>query len=207
MMKRALYAFILCLGLLLSSCAYVQTHKNVEEIGSFFEGQVLDTRTLGLYKQNNQWYLAATKARFKLSYPVVHDSIFRRNDFSPEFKLLPTQNDKLIYHPISEYAAQILQKSDGYFQLRALGDEIHRNGGEWVEQLPGAVRVPIAAEIGGKPTFFMEEKRVPEKKPVWSKALGKLDLVFIDTPATIIYNVAIPFMAPFVFFYEFSHED
>ena len=53
----------------------------------------------------------------------------------------------------------------------------------------------------------MLKNRVPEKKPIWSRALGKADLVLVDFPATLVYNVAIPIMAPFVFFYEFTHED
>lgn len=192
---------------MLSSCAYVQTHKNVEELGSYFEGHILSTDTLGLYKHNNQWYLSAQTARFKLSYPSVHDSIFRRNDSSPEFKLIPSHSNSLVYHPISSAAAQILQRSDGYFQLRALGEDIYRTGGTWVSELQGAQHFPIAAEIGGKQVFYMEEKRVPESKPIFSRVLGKVDFVLIDIPGTLLYNVAIPFMVPFVFFYEFSQED
>lgn len=207
-MKRTLYAIILCFGVLLSSCAYVQTHKNVEELGSYFDGELLSKQSMALYKRGDQWYLSATKARFKLHYPVVHDSVFQKNDSSPEFRLIPGRNDSVVYHPISAYAAQILQRSDGYYQLRALSDEIHRTAGEWVEELPGAQRVPIAAEIGGKQSvFYMEEKRVPQNKPLWSKALGKVDFILIDVPASVVYNVAIPFMAPFVFFYEFSRDD
>lgn len=206
-MKRVLHAIILCLGLLISSCAYVQTHKNVEEIGSYFEGQILDTQSMGLYKHGDKWYLSARKAKFKLTYPIVHDSIFRKNDFSPKFKLIDSHEYCIVYHPISSYAARILQRSDGYFQLRALGDDIYRSGGEWVSDLSGAQRIPISAEIGGKQVFYMEEKRVPANKPFWSTMLGKVDLILIDVPFTLAYNVAIPIMAPFVFFYEFTHED
>lgn len=206
-MKRVLYAVMVSLSVLLSSCAYVQTHKNVEEIGSYFEGEVLSTENMGLYKKDSQWYLSATKARFKMRYPSVHDSIFRRNDYSPEYVALPSGDQRVVYHPISAYAAQILQRRDGYFRLRALGEEIQRHGGAWVEELPGAVRTPIAAEIGGKQSYSIIRRRVPEKKRLWSRALGKADLVLVDLPATVVYNVAIPIMAPFVFFYEFAHED
>ena len=148
-MKRGTKAAVAVSIGLLSSCAYVQTHKNVEEMGSYFEGEVLDTRDMGLYKKDGRWYISATKAKFKVHYPVVHDSVFRRNDYSPKYELLNTHKQTVVYHPISTYAANILQKSDGYFQLRALGDEIYRTEGAWVEQLPGAARVPISAEIGG----------------------------------------------------------
>lgn len=194
-------------GLMISSCAYVQTHKNVEELGSYFEGELLDANSMSLHKKGDQWYLSAHKAKFKLSYPIVHDSVFRRNDFSPEFKLIRSHNSEVIYHPISSYAAQILQKTDGYFQLRGLADEIHRTPGKWVSDISGSQQYPIVAEIGGKQVFYMEERRIPEKKLFLSKALGKIDLIAIDMPATIIYNVAIPIMAPFVFFYEFSTTD
>lgn len=206
-MRKVLPALMIGIGLALSSCAYVQTHKNVEEIGSYYEGGVLDAKTMGLYKRGGVWYLSAYKAQFKLSYPVVHDSVFRRNDFSPEFRLMDTPGREVIYHPISASAADVLLSGDGYFQLRALSDEIHRTPGEWTTDLAGAQKYPILAEIGGKQIYYMEEKRVPANKPLVSKILGKLDFVIVDIPSTIVYNVAIPVMAPFVFFYEFTHED
>lgn len=207
-MKKALYAVMVSVGLSVSSCAYVQTHKNVEELGSYIEGKVLNKESIGLYKQGEQWYVSATPARFKLSHPTVHDTVFRKNDVTPELKLIAEKKGNVVYHPVSPYAAQILQRSDGYFQLRALSDEIQRTGGAWVEQLPGARHVPIAAEVAGKKnTFFIEEERVPKNKPLWSKALGTVDFIVVDIPASLVYNVAIPIMAPFVFFYEFAHED
>ena len=36
--------------------------------------------------------------------------------------------------------------------------------------------------------------------------LSTLDEVIIDWPGTILYNLAIPVMAPFVFFHEFLDE-
>lgn len=189
---------------MMSSCAYIQTHKNVEEIGSHFEGEVLNANTIALYKYNDQWYLSAQKASFKLSYPIVHDSVFRKNDSSPQFTLTH-QSEHYIYHPISSYAAYILQQKDGYFQLNELVNEIQRTPGTWVDKLPGAQRYPIFAEIGGKQMAYMEDKRVPSSKLFVSKVLGKIDFVVVDVPGTILYNVAIPIMAPFVFFYEFVH--
>ena len=39
-----------------------------------------------------------------------------------------------------------------------------------------------------------------------TKILKNIDLIVIDVPGTLVYNVAIPFAAPFVFFYEFYHD-
>lgn len=206
-MRVVVFALTVCLGLLTSSCAYVQTHKNVAEVGSYFDGKMLDVQTLSLHQQGERWYLSAHKAKFKLSYPTIHDSVFRRNDFMPEFKLIGKESEGRVYHAISGHAAQILQRKDGYYQLRALAEEMQRTPGEWVESLPGAIRRPIAAEIDGKQVFYMAEQRVPKNKKLLSKALSQLDFVIVDIPATIAYNVAIPFMAPFVFFYEFSQNE
>ena len=199
-----LRAVILTLCFFINSCAYIQTHKNVEEIGSHFEGEILNAGTMALYKYKDQWYLSAHRASFKLSYPIVHDSIFRKNDSSPQFNLTNIQSDQSIYHPISSYAAFILQQKDGYFQLSELVNEIQRTSGEWVDKLPGAQRYPILAEIGDKQIAYMEDKRVPSSKLFISKVLGKIDFIVVDVPGTILYNVAIPIMAPFVFFYEFA---
>ena len=207
-MQRALRAIIIiCMGFLVSSCAYVQTHKNVEEIGSYFEGEVLHAASMQLYKYHGTWYLSAQKALFKLHYPAIHDSVFQRNDYAPELKFIRYTSDHPIYHPISSNAARILQRPDGYFQLRALAEEIHRTPGVWEKVHPAAELFSIKSEIGGKQVFYIEDKRVPDKQLLSSKILGKVDLFLIDIPATVLYNVAIPFMAPFVFYYELSHDD
>lgn len=198
---------MLSAGLLLSSCAYVQTHKNIEEIGVHYEGELLDTESMELYEHAGKWYITAHKADFKLSYPIVHDSVFRKNNSNPSFDLISSEGRRTAYHPISSYAADILRKSDGYFQLNAIADEIKRTPGEWTESLPGATKHAIAAELAGAKQFYIEDKRVPATTPIGSKILSKIDFVIVDIPATLVYNVAIPVMAPFVFFSEFLSKE
>ena len=206
MMKRMLQLALLSAGLFLSSCAYVQTHKNVEEMSTHYEGQMLNAATMELYESGGAWYISAAKARFKLSYPIVHDEVFRKSFEQPSFRLIHA-DEQMVYHPISSHAAQILRQSDGYFELKGLAEEIQRTPGAWVSHLPaGAVKHAIAADIAGNPHQYMEELRIPREKPIGDMILGKLDFVVVDIPATLAYNVAIPFMAPFVFFYEFFQE-
>ena len=206
-MRKALQAIVICLGLITSSCAYVQTHKNIEQAGNYYDGEILDTNTMGLYKQGDQWYLSAKKARFRLHYPIVHDSVFRKNDYSPKLEIISSAGTDTVYHPISSSSAQVLQRHDGYFQLQALAEDITRTPGQWTNHLPHAQQYPISAEIGGPQTHRMEGNRMVSRASFVHKALGKLDLIFVDIPATLVYNVAIPIMAPFVFFYEFTNED
>lgn len=204
-MNGKLQAGILSASMLVSSCAYVQTHKNVEEQSTYYEGKVLSTENVRLYRQDGKWYLAAERAKFRLTYPNVHDEVFRRNMTEPKFKLLEL-DEQIMYHAISSHAAEILQRRDGYFKLDALAEEIQRTPGEWLEELPGAQQHVILAEIAGSHKYYIKQRRVPEKTPIVDKALGTLDFIVVDIPATVAYNVAIPFMAPFVFFYEFSQE-
>ena len=211
--RRTWYSFamqcklqIASVCLLLSSCAYMQTHKNVEEANTHYEGQVLSTDTVGLYRSGSKWYLSAQSAKFRLEYPTVHDEVFRKNNSEPTFKLLSI-NEGRIYHPISAHAAEILQRRDGYFELNGLAQEVQTTPGEWQTTLPGAQRYGIAADISGTHKYYIEQKRIPQEIPQADKILGMLDFIVVDIPGTVVYNVAIPFMAPFVFFSEFSKND
>ena len=198
---------IVCIGFMLSSCAYIQTHKNVEEIGSYFNGQVFNRDQIALYQSGDQWYISATQALFKLRYPMVHDSVFRKYDENPTYKLTRKGPHSTVYHPISAATAEVLRRPDGYFQLTALAEEVQKTPGAWVKELPHAQQYAITAMLDEPKQAYLEENRVPKKKPIYSYILGKLDFIAIDIPATLAYNVAIPFMAPFVFFYEFTTED
>lgn len=190
-------------ALLLSSCAYVQTHKNVQEMSTYYEGHLLDSSTIGLYEHQGKWYLSARRAQYKLKYPIVHDEVLRKGDETPKFKLINTDTIHTIYHPISDTAAQILKRSDGYFRLKGLAEEINRTPGGWTDNLPGATKHFIAADIAGPSHFYMEDKRVPDEPPMSDEILSKIDFVLVDVPGTLVYNVAIPIMAPFIFFQEF----
>lgn len=198
-------SIIVILLMLCSSCAYVQTHKNVEEMGSYYTGHLLEAGRVELVKSEGRWYIGADAARFRLRYPTIYDSIFREKDNYPYFQLC-SDKEGTEYHPISDYVAGILQKPDGYFDMQGLAEEVAKIPGLWEKNLRNKQRFSIRAELSGKP-FQMEERRVPQKKRLLARALGKLDFVVIDIPGTLAYNVAIPLMAPFVFFYEFYHDN
>lgn len=199
---KAVIAFLL---MLCSSCAYVQTHKNVEEIGSYYTGHLLSESGMELVRSEGQWYIGANAARFQLKYPIVYDSVFRKQGNYPSFVQIRS-TEGLDYHPIPSYVADVLQTPGGYFDMQGLAQEIAKTPGVWKKSLENKQRYPIRADLSSKP-FQMEECRVPREKKTLSLILGKLDFIAIDIPGTLLYNVAIPFMAPFVFFYEFYHED
>ncbi len=205
MVARALKAWMIALMLLCNSCAYMQSHKNVEELGSYYAGHLLDRQRIELVRSGTQWYVGADTARFRLHHPLVYDSVFQETGNHPSFKLIRLGEQKE-YHPISSYTANLLQNKTGYFDMAGLAREIAGTPGTW-EKLPhGSQRYPILAEIDEEP-YQMEEKRVPQHKKIAALALGKIDFIVIDIPGTLAYNVAIPLVAPFVFFYEFSRTD
>lgn len=188
----------------LSSCAYMQTHKNIEESFKEHTGYKLDTNP-AIYKAGNDYYIAVQKQQIKIHYPAIYDSIFLNHNNNPELK--PFNDDKTtVYRQISEGTAQVLQRSDGYADLTVLSDELQNNPHPWVHTLPSAARsLPIKARIDGKPVIWTENGSTTEA-PLGVRILSTADQVLIDWPGTVLYNVAIPIMAPFVFFHEFLNE-
>lgn len=205
MMRSIFRVSVVLLLMLCSSCAYIQTHKNVEEMGSYYTGHLLAREQIELVKSRGQWYIGAEAARFRLKYPMLHDSVFRKLGNYPSFEKISWKG-QTEYHPISSYVAGVLQNPTGYFDMQGLAQEIAKTPGTWGKSLPDKQRYSIQAELPSKP-FQMEEHRVPEKKKPLALLLGKLDFIVIDIPGTLLYNTAIPLMAPFVFFYEFYHEN
>lgn len=197
---------IIGVSIALSSCAYLQTHKNVEQAHTHYDGQILRADTMELHRSGDTWYLSARRAKYRLVYPIVHDEVFRKFDTEPSFHLLENSSEN-IYHPISAASAQVLQRRDGYFTLNALAADIKRTPGTWVMDLPNAQRHNIEAEVTGTRKCYMEQQRIPQETPSMDKTLGYLDFVFVDIPGTLLYNVSIPLMAPFVFFSEFLSDD
>lgn len=184
----------------------MQTHKNVEEVGSYYSGHLLRQQDMQLYGTGDKWYLAAYPAKFRLKYPIVHDSVFKRKKSEPHFQLISYER-QLHFHEISPSTAKVLMRPDGYFRMDALADNIKKNSGGWLSHLPAsASRLPVHAELSGYKSQWIEEQRVPPKKTLLGLTLGKIDFIVIDVPGTLVYNVAIPFMAPFVFFHEFTTE-
>lgn len=188
----------------------MQTHKNVKEMGSYYEGQQFlppSQQTLSLYRRGDQWYIAAQAARFRLKYPAIYDSIFCTHDNAPRHQLIEGSQAGVVYHPLSAGTAAVLQRADGYADLDTLAEEIRMTPGEWTHTLPGAQRYPVRAQIHGEQAVSLLGKRRPEEIPLSRRILSNIDFVCVDIPGTLIYNVAIPVMAPFVFFHEFLKND
>lgn len=203
---RAIFAPLLLL--LSTSCAYLQTHKNVEETGAYYQGYLLEKNKLYVYHNaaNDTWYVNAHRAKFRLHYPSVHDSVFRRKDDTPYFQVMSIAND-IVYHPIRKSTAHVLTSPDGYMYLSVLAEDIQRGESAWKDSISTTSVHPVKAELPGEPTFQMPGTRVPFKKSLYARILGKADFIVVDIPGTLVYNIAIPIMVPFVFFHEFTSSD
>lgn len=197
---------LLTSSVLLSSCAYMQTHKNVEESFQNHTGYEL-TPGLELYSAGSNYYLSAKKKALRRHYPAIHDSIFFKGNNQPTYEEIGAGPGRVVYKTISSGTAAVLQASDGYADLTVLSDELKNSESSWVEQLSShAQRRSIKAEIVGQPVTWIEDTGT-DKVPFAGKVLSKIDEVVIDWPGTVLYNVAIPVMAPFVFFHQFLTED
>ncbi len=188
------------LALALSCCAYTQVHKNVEEQGRIFKGHQF-AETSMVYHAGGQWFLAAAPAEFRLHHPTVHDSVFQ-GQTETEMRLVGTVGSALAYHPVSAGTAKVLMREDGYAELQTLADELKTYPGSWRSELPGARAYPIRAQVVGKPVAITSTA-TPEHPTLGTRVLSSLVFVGVDVPGTVLYNVAIPFAAPFVFFGEF----
>lgn len=188
----------------LSSCAYMQTHKNIEETGREHTGYQLNSE-MQLYRAGGDYYLAVEQQRLRMHYPAIYDSIFLIQNNEPEF--IQIGNDQTrVYHKISAGTATVLQREDGYAELSVLSDELRNNDTGWLKTLPaGAQSCSIKADIAGTATTWAEPGSGTEVSTSM-QILSTLDEVIIDWPGTILYNLAIPVMAPFVFFHEFLDE-
>lgn len=196
---------ILLASLHLSSCAYMQTHKNIEEAARRYQGYEL-TPELELYKTGGKYYLATSRHEMQKHYPVIHDTIFLDSNNNPTWEKTGSQHEK-VYLPISSGTATVLQRKDGYASLQVLSDEIQNNQVTALAQLPAtAQRCTVNAEITGDTIIWPADSNTPEA-PLSLKILSTVDRVCIDWPGTLAYNIAIPVMAPFVFFHQFLNED
>ena len=91
-------------------------------------------------------------------------------------------------------------------QPGALSDELKDNSTPWLQALPGgAGKCSIKAEIAGNSTTWPQPGSSTEA-PISIRALSMADRILIDWPGTLLYNISIPVMAPFVFFHEFLNE-
>ncbi len=190
--------------LLVTSCAYVQTHKNVEERERSYRGHHLTTPT-AVYSRGGQWYLAALPADFRKHYPTVHDTVFQGQE-EAHMRLVGKSGNTPAYQRISEGTARVLMREDGYAELQTLADELRSSPGEWKSSLPGAKAHPVRAQLVGEPAAIIPPTEKTELS-FGTRALSSLAFTFVDVPGTVLYNVAIPLAAPVVFFRDFLSED
>lgn len=189
----------------LSSCAYMQTHKNIEESFIQHDGYQLSP-DFQLFKAGKSYYLSIDKISLKKTYPVIHDSIFLKDDNAPSLEPI-AGTTATVYKEISAGTATVLQQNNGYSDLSVLKDELNSSNSPWLDDRPaGAVACKIQAEIVGQ-TVTWTDKNSSTDLLTGIKILSTFDQVFIDWPGTLLYNVAIPVMAPFVYFHEFLNED
>lgn len=190
-----------------TSCAYVQTHKNVEESFYRYEGARISEKP-ELYRAGESYFVAADAAVLNKHYPAVHDTIFFDKDNEPKFHVEHMEGKKL-YYPLSAGTATVMQREDGYVSLALLSDELQH--GIARPQLPrGAQACAVRAEIAEKEApsaGLMVGARDPQQLPLWAEFLTLTDKVVVDGPATLGYNCLIPVMAPFVFFHRFLNEE
>lgn len=206
-MKKSTAISLAAVAALLPSCAYMQTNKNIRERGATYHGSELKAESLGLHRKSGKWYLSSPSGNYSKHYPVIHDEVFFKEDNSPTYTLMQTDGKRL-YYPISSGTAACLQRADGYAQTDALVTEIQRFGESPMAELPGAAKCPIRAEVvQGKRTAMLPGPRSPQEPELSRRVLAEVDAYTVDAVGTLVYNVAIPFMAPFVFFSEFLSED
>lgn len=204
-MKRwlLLFAVVQCF----TSCAYVQTHKNVEESFYLHEGARLSDKPV-LYQAGGQYLLEAELCSLRKRYPVVRDTIFLNRDNEPVFHV-EQQQGKVLYYPISDGTATVLQRADGYASLSILRDEMQRSAP--IMALPRGARLCTVkaqfAEQDVPNAGVAINRRVPEVPVAGERFLTYADMVLVDGPGTLGYNCLIPVMAPFVFFHRFLNEE
>ncbi len=197
-------ALALATAVLTPSCAYMQTHKNVKEMGRRYPGYQLQKPTQ-LYRARGQWFVAATPAEYRLSHDVVHDNVFRKSN-EPQMKLVELTQQAPAYHAISEDTATVLLRSDGYADNAIIAREIEQMNAPWLPSLPQASVHQVKAQVVGEEQAAVTYAPSPAK-PAWTyQLLSGLDFMVVDVPGTVVYNTAVPFIAPFVFFHEFLSE-
>lgn len=192
-----------------SQCAYVQTSREVANLGTEYEGYNLGSVD-AVWQKDGQYYVRCDACRYKLNYPWVHDTVLLTH-LQTTYTLLPFDGPpRTAYHPISRDVAYALVQTNGYDMMEALNRDIERQGGAWIaaDTFPAAsaVRTPLRAELQNTPERPDSEVVAAGKvKELWAPlrwTLAGLDAVFVDVPATVAYNAAIPLIVPFAAFYE-----
>lgn len=208
-MKSLLIGMIcMVIGTGMSSCAYMQTHKNVIESTRVHHGFILEKPT-HVYKQAGNWYLKVKGVQLEKQYPTIHDDVFQDGNNEPQYVISPRYNPGYYYIKLSAGTANVLQRQDGYATLETLKEEMaaHYKNRILADSTQMAA-YPIRAEIAPctKPMIYCGSTFQGERS-LGNKVLTNTALIFVDTPGTLIYNLAIPIMAPVYFFTEFFKED
>ncbi len=187
--------------LFLSSCAYTQVHKNVKQRGNYYKGFEADTPTT-VYQSNGKWYIKGQKFNLRLKYPTIYDTVFLEGG-TPELERVGASLG-VAYQEISSGTAIALRERNGYATLPLLQREMQDLKTTPRNSLKkGATSHRIRAEIAqDQKPIRVTYAEASNRYSLATKSLSYLTFVAVDIPATLAYNVSIPFMAPFYFFYD-----
>lgn len=196
-------------SLLNSSCAYFQSNKNIREAGREYRGSVLKQEEIELVSQGSRWFIKAPAQTLKKRYPLVHDSVLLTDDNAPTFSVVGNSTG-YFYLPISAGTATTLTMANGYANIQDLANEITDLQGKtpFAVSLPHSYTHRIAAQLDGDETpTIINYSETPQEVSIARNLASKIDFIVVDIPGTILYNAAIPFMAPVVFFNDFLNSE
>ena len=202
---------LLSLSTTLNSCAYTQFNKQIQEKATVYNGFSVEL-PLSLYSSQGNWYVKARKIQVQKIKPFVHDTVMLK-DSNKEALGTPkplSHYTEYQYIKISEGTAAVLRRADGYATLETLCDEMKGNYGQAVTELPESMQHRVYAQIktGQGNIAYVAADGTPVRKPgIGTQILSKAALVCVDVPGTVIYNVSMPIMAPFLFFADFLSDD
>lgn len=192
----------------LNSCAYTQFNKQITEKATVYNGFAVEL-PLSLYSSQGGWYVKVRKLEIQKIKPFVHDSIML-TDTSKEALGTPkpfSHYTEYQYIKISDGTAAVLQRTDGYATLETLCDELKAGYAHGcVSELPDSMQHRVYAQIKteqGNVAYVSADGQPIRKPGMGTKVLSKVALVCVDVPGTVIYNVSMPIMAPFIFFKDF----
>ena len=192
----------------LNSCAYTQFNKQITEKSTVYNGFAVEL-PLSLYSSQGGWYVKVRKLEIQKIKPFVHDSIMLTGT-SKEALGTPkpfSHYTEYQYIKISDGTAAVLQRTDGYATLETLCDELKAGYAQGcVSELPDSMQHRVYAQIKteqGNVAYVSADGQPIRKPGMGTKVLSKVALVCVDVPGTVIYNVSMPIMAPFIFFKDF----
>ncbi len=190
---------------LLSSCSYMQLHKNVEQYGDYYEGFEADVPQI-VYESKGKWYLKGKKYHLRYDYPLIYDTVFLEGGKPQLVHVGPSLGDA--YLEISHGTSIALRERSGYATLPILQRELQEIGSTPLDSLASnAIEYKIHAEIPhADHPIRVTHADIHTSKSSVTTALSYATLVFVDIPGTLVYNIAIPVMAPFYFFSD-TYED